>query len=163
MEQTLKLGDWAVLGRGWLKRRRIESSSVTSARSNWVTWGMFVQAVAIALAVVLSVVSFAFIGFAIVIAAEGSLAFIGLSLDQTTWGKLINDGRAEIADHAYLSLIPATVMFITILAFNFVGDTFRGATAASRGSLARAFREREISEISCSRLWVLRSPRASCR
>jgi peptide/nickel transport system permease protein len=87
--------------------------------------------------VVLSVVSFAFIGFAIVIAAEGSLAFIGLSLDQTTWGKLISDGRSEIADHAYLTLIPATVMFLTILAFNFVGDTIRGVTAVREVSTIR--------------------------
>ncbi len=87
--------------------------------------------------VVLSVLSFAFIGFAIVIAAEGSLAFIGLSLDQTTWGKLIDEGRPELADHAYLTLIPATVMFITILAFNFVGDAIRGATAAREVSTIR--------------------------
>lgn len=87
--------------------------------------------------VMLSVVSFAFIGFAIVIAAEGSLAFIGLSLDQTTWGKLINDGRSELADHAFLTLIPATVMFITILAFNFVGDAIRGATATREVSTIR--------------------------
>lgn len=87
--------------------------------------------------VVLSVLSFAFIGFAIVIAAEGGLAFIGLSLDQTTWGKLIDEGRPELADHAYLTLIPATVMFITILAFNFVGDAIRGATAAREVSTIR--------------------------
>ena len=39
--------------------------------------------------IALPVLSFAFIGFALVIVAEGGLAFIGLSLDQTTWGKLI--------------------------------------------------------------------------
>ena len=90
--------------------------------------------------VVLSVLSFAFIGFALVIAAEGSLAFIGLSLDRTTWGQLIDDGRPELVDHAYLTLIPASVMFITILAFNFVGDGVGGAAAIREVSTVRRHR-----------------------
>jgi peptide/nickel transport system permease protein len=87
--------------------------------------------------VVPSVLSFAFIGFALVIAAEGTLAFIGLSLDRTTWGQLIDDGRPELVDHPYLTLIPATVMFITILTFNFVGDAVGGATATREVSTVR--------------------------
>ncbi len=79
--------------------------------------------------VALPVLSFAFIGFALVILAEGGLAFIGLSLDETTWGKLIADGRGEIRDHPHLSLIPSTVMFATILAFNLMGDGLRGLFA----------------------------------
>jgi peptide/nickel transport system permease protein len=88
----------------------------------------------------LNVLSFAFIGFAIVIAAEGSLAFIGLSLDQTTWGQLINDGRSSLADHPNLTLIPATVMLITILAFNFVGDAISSLTATREVSTVRRHR-----------------------
>ena len=87
--------------------------------------------------VALPVLSFAFIGFALVISAEGGMAFIGLSLDQTTWGKLIDEGRSELTDHAYLTFIPASVMFITILAFNFVGDAIGGATAAREVSTIR--------------------------
>ncbi len=75
--------------------------------------------------IALPVVSFAFIGFAIVIVAEGGLAFIGLSLDQTTWGKLISEGAGEIRDHPHMALVPATIMFLTILAFNLVGDGVR--------------------------------------
>jgi peptide/nickel transport system permease protein len=75
--------------------------------------------------IALPVLSFAFIGFALVIVAEGGLAFIGLSLDETTWGKLIADGAGDIARHAHVALFPATVMFLTILAFNLVGDSMR--------------------------------------
>lgn len=75
--------------------------------------------------IALPVLSFAFIGFALVIVAEGGLAFIGLSLDETTWGKLIADGAGDIARHAHVALFPATVMFLTILAFNLVGDSTR--------------------------------------
>ncbi|MEL6890806.1 MAG: dipeptide/oligopeptide/nickel ABC transporter permease/ATP-binding protein, partial [Actinomycetota bacterium] len=79
--------------------------------------------------IVLPVLSFAFIGFALVIVAEGGLAFIGLSLDELTWGLLIADGAGEIAEHPHLALIPATVMFLTILAFNLVGDGLRRRSA----------------------------------
>lgn len=75
--------------------------------------------------IVLPVLSFAFIGFAIVIIAEGALAFLGLSLDQITWGQLILEGTSEITMHAHVALIPSTVMFLTILSFNLVGDSLR--------------------------------------
>jgi len=87
--------------------------------------------------VALPVLSFAFLGFALVIAAEGGLAFIGLSLDQTTWGKLISTGVGEIADHPHLALIPSTAMFLTILAFNFVGDSIRQLAAPQEVATAR--------------------------
>ncbi len=75
--------------------------------------------------VTMAVLSFAFIGFAVVIAAEGALAFLGLSLDETTWGSLIADGQVAIREASHLALIPATVMFLTILAFNYMGDGVR--------------------------------------
>jgi peptide/nickel transport system permease protein len=87
--------------------------------------------------VALPLLSFAFLGFAIVIALEGGLAFIGLSLDQTTWGKLIADGVAEIRNHPHLALIPATAMFLTILAFNFMGDSLRQRAAPRQAVTAR--------------------------
>jgi len=73
----------------------------------------------------LPVLSFAFIGFAIVIVAEGALAFIGLSIDQITWGQLIAEGAGDISAHGHVALVPATMMFLTILAFNLTGDGLR--------------------------------------
>jgi len=75
--------------------------------------------------VALPALAFAFLGFAIVIATEGALAFIGLGLDQTTWGSLIASGQGVIREAAHLALIPATVMFLTIMSFNYVGDGIR--------------------------------------
>jgi peptide/nickel transport system permease protein len=75
--------------------------------------------------IALPVLSFAFIGFALIIVAEGGLAFIGLSLDEITWGKLIADGAGDIDKNPHVALFPATVMFLTILAFNLVGDSMR--------------------------------------
>ena len=71
---------------------------------------------------VLPVIAFAFLGFALVIAAEGGLAFIGLSLDQDTWGTLTAEGAREIQEAPHLALIPATIMFLTILALNLISD-----------------------------------------
>ena len=71
---------------------------------------------------VLPVIAFAFLGFALVIAAEGGLAFIGLSLDQDTWGTLTAEGAREIQEAPHLALIPATIMFATILALNLISD-----------------------------------------
>ncbi len=78
---------------------------------------------------VLPVLSFAAIGFAVVILTEGALAFLGLSIDQVTWGALIAEGTGEIRNHPHVALVPATVMFMTILAFNLVGDGLRELTA----------------------------------
>jgi peptide/nickel transport system permease protein len=77
--------------------------------------------------VALPAVSFAIIGIALAIVAEGGLAFLGLSLPPptATWGVMINDGRSDIEDAVWISLVPATAMFLTVLALNLAGDTMR--------------------------------------
>lgn len=90
--------------------------------------------------ILLPVLSFAFIGFALVIVAEGGLAFIGLSLDEITWGQLIADGAGEISRHGHVAIIPATVMFLTILAFNLVGDGLRSLWAPREVATQRRLR-----------------------
>ena len=90
--------------------------------------------------ILLPVLSFAFIGFALVIVAEGGLAFIGLSLDQVTWGQLIADGAGEIRENWHVAMIPATVMFLTILAFNLVGDGLRSLWAPREVATQRRLR-----------------------
>lgn len=71
-------------------------------------------------------VSFSLIAIAIVIVAEGALAFLGLSVEPPTptWGFMINEGREELSDAAWISLIPSSVMFATILSLNLLGDIF---------------------------------------
>ena len=81
--------------------------------------------------------AFAFIGFAVIIVAEGGLAFVDLSLDQVTWGQLIAEGTSDIDKHPHVSLIPASVMFATILAFNLVGDRIRAIVAPREVSTQR--------------------------
>jgi peptide/nickel transport system permease protein len=60
----------------------------------------------------------------VLIVAEGALAFLGQSVPPPipTWGKLIDDGRQDLETAWWISLLPAAVMFLTILAFNIMGD-----------------------------------------
>ena len=79
--------------------------------------------------VFLPLLAFGLLIVAIAIVAEGSLAFLGLTSQETiSWGGMINGGRRALQQEnvAHTSLIPAFVMFVTVLAVNFLGDRFRG-------------------------------------
>ena len=58
--------------------------------------------------VMLPVLSFAIIGVAVAIVAEGGLAFLGLSVPPptATWGSMINEGRNFLDTDPIISLIP---------------------------------------------------------
>jgi len=77
--------------------------------------------------VALPTFSFALVAVAIAIVAEGALSFLGLSVKAPTasWGGMINEGRTYLQQSPHISLIPAAVMFVTVLAFNFAGDSLR--------------------------------------
>ena len=71
-----------------------------------------------------AMLSFALTGLAVLIIAEGALAFLGQSVPPPvpTWGKLIEDGQQDLANAWWISLLPAAMMFVTILSFNILGD-----------------------------------------
>jgi peptide/nickel transport system permease protein len=80
--------------------------------------------------VILPLLAFGLLVVAIAIVAEGSLAFLGLTSQETiSWGGMINGGRRALQQEniAHTSMIPAAMMFLTVLAVNFLGDRFRAA------------------------------------
>jgi peptide/nickel transport system permease protein len=81
--------------------------------------------------------AFSLVYVAVAIVAEGGLAFLGLSVKAPTasWGGMINEGRNFLQQAPYISLIPAFVMFITVLAFNFAGDSLRAKFDPRAGAL----------------------------
>jgi peptide/nickel transport system permease protein len=87
--------------------------------------------------VMLPVAAFGMVALGVVIVLEGSLAFLGLSVKapDPTWGSMIAEGRRHLEETAHLSLIPAAVMFLTVLAVNFVGDAVRGRFDVRESSL----------------------------
>lgn len=59
-----------------------------------------------------------------VILAAGSLAFIGLGARPPTpdWGLMVADGRTVILNQWWVSTFPGLAIFVTVLAFNLLGD-----------------------------------------
>lgn len=87
--------------------------------------------------VLLPVMAFALLAVAIAIVAEGGLAFLGLSVPppRASWGSMIQDGFTVINDSPFVVVVPAIVMFLTVLAFNLVGDKFRELFDVKEGVL----------------------------
>lgn len=77
--------------------------------------------------VALPLVSYAFLIIAVLIVAEGSLSFLSLSIPrpEPTWGNMIQAGSNDLRKIPHLVFVPATVMFITVLALNRLGDFAR--------------------------------------
>lgn len=78
--------------------------------------------------VMLPVTAFGLIALGTVIVLEGSLAFLGLSVQPPTptWGMMINEGRRELTNGLYhLIITPALVLFFTVFSLNYVGDSLR--------------------------------------
>lgn len=71
-----------------------------------------------------TLVSFAFLTFGIIIVAEGSLSFLGLSVQPPaiTWGSIIGEGRINFSETPHMVFLPGAVLFVTVLSLNFVGD-----------------------------------------
>ena len=77
--------------------------------------------------VVLPVAAFGLVAMGIVIVLEGSLAFLGLSVEAPTptWGGMIAEGKRHLTEAPLVALIPSMTMFLTVLSLNFVGDVLR--------------------------------------
>lgn len=58
---------------------------------------------------------------------ESFLSFLGLGVQepQTSLGKLVNDGADQMEGAAWLLLIPATLLAVVLMCFNFLGDGMR--------------------------------------
>jgi glutathione transport system permease protein len=67
------------------------------------------------------------VGTSILTAA--SLSFIGLGAQPPSpeWGAMLADGRSYIGVASHVTLYPGLAIFLTVLAFNLVGDGLRDA------------------------------------
>jgi ABC-type dipeptide/oligopeptide/nickel transport system permease subunit len=64
-----------------------------------------------------------------VILTEVSLSFIGLGVQPPTpsWGAILNDGQRFIGNAPWMAFFPGAAIFLTVLAYNFLGDSLRDA------------------------------------
>ncbi|WP_052422455.1 dipeptide/oligopeptide/nickel ABC transporter permease/ATP-binding protein [Nonomuraea candida] len=132
---VLGVPSWVRLIRGatltFAEREFVLAARVLGTRDRRILWREIVPNVAVPAA------SYAFIGMAVVVVAEGSLAFLGLSVQapQPTWGGLINEGRTLMETAPHVVLAPSVVMFLTVLSFNLVGDRLRAMTDVRESGL----------------------------
>lgn len=67
------------------------------------------------------------IGTSIITAA--SLSFLGMGAQPPTpeWGAMLNEARADMMTAPHVAIFPAVAIFLTVLAFNLLGDGLRDA------------------------------------
>ena len=77
--------------------------------------------------VVPSILTFGLLVVAVAMIAEGTLAFLGLSVPPpaASWGAMVAEGRTVLDTSPQVSLIPAAVFFLTIFALNLAADRLR--------------------------------------
>jgi peptide/nickel transport system permease protein len=99
----------------------VAAARLTGAGDLTILFREIVPNVAVSLAV------YGLLVVAFVIMAEGALSFLGLGIPAPTpsWGGMIADGREVLETAPHVSMIPAVTMFLTVLAFNLMGDSLR--------------------------------------
>ncbi len=63
------------------------------------------------------------------ILSESSLSFLGLGVPEPfpSWGSILNAGRNYLLQAPWITTFPGIFIFLTVLAFNYVGDGLRDA------------------------------------
>jgi peptide/nickel transport system permease protein len=71
---------------------------------------------------------------AALIVAEASVSYLGLGVVPPTpsWGGMIADGQAQLIDSPAHVLVPAFVLFVTVLSIGVLGRWLRARTSGSR-------------------------------
>jgi peptide/nickel transport system permease protein len=72
-------------------------------------------------------ITFALLGMGIIIILEGALSFLGLGVPPPapSWGNMISEGRNVLSAEPRFVLLPSAFLFVTVLAFNLLGDAVR--------------------------------------
>ena len=80
--------------------------------------------------IALPLIAFFLLAVAVIIVVEGALSFLGLGVPPPapSWGGMIAEGRDSLDTAPSIAFLPAGTMFLTVLAFNMVGDRLRALT-----------------------------------
>ncbi|RIV37549.1 ABC transporter permease [Micromonospora radicis] len=67
------------------------------------------------------------LSLAFAILSEAALSFLGLGVQppEPAWGRMLYDGRGFVTEAWWLGVFPGAAIFLTVLAFNLVGDALR--------------------------------------
>jgi len=64
-------------------------------------------------------------GIAVIVEAILSFVGMGVSSNQVAWGQMIADSRQDVAESPWQMVLPMLAIFITVAAFNLLGDGLR--------------------------------------
>src|SRR5262245_14436686 len=116
---------YARLVRGQVMRARefedVHAARAAGAGAPRILWRHVIPTAFPALAVQVT------LGMAGAIIGEASLSFLGLGVQPPTssWGTMLNGGRAHILDAPHLTIFPGIAIMLLVLGFNFLGDGLR--------------------------------------
>ncbi|WP_425467580.1 ABC transporter permease [Phytoactinopolyspora halophila] len=67
------------------------------------------------------------VSLAFAILSEAALSFVGLGTQppDPSWGRMLSEGRGFIEQAWWMALFPGLAIFVTVLAFNVLGDALR--------------------------------------
>jgi peptide/nickel transport system permease protein len=105
-----------------LKEQDYMAAAVFSGRSDSAIMLRHVAPNAVA-----PLITFGLIGVAISMLLEATLSYLGLGIPipQPSWGNMIANGQPYLPIDPALVLVPACFLFVTVLAFNVLGDALR--------------------------------------
>jgi peptide/nickel transport system permease protein len=105
----------------WSQREFVQAARALGARNRQIMFGEVLPNVLPAM------FSIALLGVAVVIVAEGGLSLLGVGVQLPTpsWGNILAEGRSDLRNAPHIVLIPTIVIFLTVLALNFLGDVVR--------------------------------------
>ena len=80
------------------------------------------------------------VSLAFAILSEAALSFIGLGTQppEPSWGRMLAEGRGFLEQAWWMALFPGLAIFVTVLAFNILGDALRDVLDPRQRTLARA-------------------------
>jgi peptide/nickel transport system permease protein len=84
------------------------------------------------------------LSLAFAILSEAALSFLGLGIQppEPSWGRMLFDAQGFVHRAWWMSIFPGAAIFITVLAFNLLGDGLRDALDPKQRTLIEARRNR---------------------
>ena len=100
------------------------------------------------------------LGVASAILAESTLSFLGLGLQPpaASWGSMLRNAQAQIFTSPWMAVFPGLMIFLTVIAINFVGDGLRDALDPGTAHGFKGPRERVRAALLAERPPIRRQP-----
>ncbi len=115
----------------WSEREFVTAAEAVGARK----WRIMIRSVLPN--VFPAMLSIAMLGVGLAMIAEGGLSVfgVGVQLPQPSWGNIIAEGRNQLRRAPHIVIFTSVVLFLTVLALNFLGDVISKRFDVREGQL----------------------------